>query len=455
MKKADFLKTINYFRRNGFRKTLSAVNERLKSHYGEDYQYVLPSESELSSQRETCVLTKDPRKISILVPAYETAATYLRELLDSVLSQSYPFWQLLLADASDTDLVKETYEAWEKEHTLPEGASIRYERLPENGGISENSNLALSFTDGDYVALLDHDDVLTPDALYLMAKRIRECEEQDQKVAFLYSDEDKWDVDTGRYSEPNLKPDYDPDYLLSNNYICHLLVMEGSLIRRLKFRREFDGSQDYDLILRAGREAVKEGSLMIHVPKVLYHWRIHSGSTAANPASKSYAYLAGKRALEDHLKESGIKATVIENDHVGFYQVRYDDGIFSAREDVGAYGGKLLNRDNITISGILDKNGVCVYAGLPDSYGGEGNRATVSRRAEVLDARVLILRDELVPLYEKYMGIPYPGDTDLRTKSFCRQLDDRIWKQRSIKLCEAIRQLGYVLLYTPEITVKQ
>ena len=105
MKKADFLKTLNYLRRNGFRKTLTAVNERLKSHYGEDYQYVLPSESELASQRETCVLTKDPRKISILVPAYETAAAYLRELLDSVLSQSYPYWELLLADGISDGLV--------------------------------------------------------------------------------------------------------------------------------------------------------------------------------------------------------------------------------------------------------------------------------------------------------------------------------------------------------------
>ncbi len=454
MKKADFLKTLNYLRRNGFRKTLTAVNERLKSHYGEDYQYVLPSESELVSQRETCVLWKGP-KISILVPAYETAAVYLKELLDSVLSQSYPFWELLLADASETEIVRTTLEEWQKEHVLPNGASVRYERLPDNGGISENSNLALSFTDGDYVALLDHDDVLTPDALYLMAERIHAAEEQDRKVAFLYSDEDKWDVDTGRYTEPNLKPDYDPDYLMSNNYICHLLVMEGALIRRLKFRREFDGSQDYDLILRAGREAAKEGSLMIHVPKVLYHWRIHSGSTAANPASKSYAYLAGKRALEDHLKELKIKATVIENDHVGFYQVRYEEGIFSTRDDVGAYGGKLLNRDDITISGILDEQGVCAYAGLPNSYGGEGNRATVARRAKVLDARVMILRDELIPLYEKYMGIPYPGGYETRTKTFCRKLDDRIWKQRSIKLCEAVRQLGYVFLYTPEYQVKQ
>ncbi len=454
MNKADFLKTIHYFRRNGFRKTLSAVNERLKSHYGEDYQYVLPSESELASQRETCVLWKGP-KISILVPAYETAAVYLRELLDSVLSQSYPFWELLLADASESDIVKSTYEKWKEEHALPECASIRYERLPENGGISENSNLALSYTDGDYVALLDHDDILTPDALYLMAERIRSCEEEDKKVAFLYSDEDKWDVDQGRYSEPNLKPDFDPDYLLSNNYICHLLVMEGALIRRLKFRREFEGSQDYDLILRASREAVKEDRLMIHVPKVLYHWRIHSGSTAANPASKSYAYLAGKRALEDHLKEMKIKAVVMENDHVGFYQVHYEDGIFSSREDVGAYGGKLLNQDKITIGGILDKNGVCPYFGLPDSYGGEGNRATVSRRAKILDARVMILREELIPLYEKHIGLPYPGGCENRTKEFCRKLDDRIWKQRSIKLSEALTQLGYVLLYTPDIHVKQ
>ena len=151
-----------------------AVNERLKSHYGADYRYVLPSEDELRSQRETCVLWEEPR-ISILVPAYETPEAYLRELLDSVLAQTYPVWELLLADASESSRVKETLDTWQKEHTLPEKALLRYEKLPENGGISENSNLALSYTCGDYVALLDHDDVLTPDALYEMVIRIREA----------------------------------------------------------------------------------------------------------------------------------------------------------------------------------------------------------------------------------------------------------------------------------------
>ena len=206
MKTSDFLKTIHYLRRNGLRKTLVAVNERLKSHYGADYRYVLPSEDELRSQRETCVLWEEPR-ISILVPAYETPEAYLRELLDSVLAQTYPVWELLLADASESSRVKETLDTWQKEHTLPEKALLRYEKLPENGGISENSNLALSYTCGDYVALLDHDDVLTPDALYEMVIRIREHAARDEKIAFLYSDEDKWDVDTGNYTEPNRKPD--------------------------------------------------------------------------------------------------------------------------------------------------------------------------------------------------------------------------------------------------------
>lgn len=454
MKTSDFLKTIHYLRRNGLRKTLVAVNERLKSHYGADYRYVLPSEDELRSQRETCVLWEEPR-ISILVPAYETPEAYLRELLDSVLAQTYPVWELLLADASESSRVKETLDTWQKEHTLPEKALLRYEKLPENGGISENSNLALSYTCGDYVALLDHDDVLTPDALYEMVIRIREHAARDEKIAFLYSDEDKWDVDTGNYTEPNRKPDYDPDYLMSNNYICHLLVMEGSLIRRLKFRREYDGSQDYDLILRACIEADREKSLRIHVPKVLYHWRIHSGSTAANPASKSYAYEAGKRALEDYLKQTGQKARVTESDHVGFYRVVYETDLFEAREDVGAWGGKLVNGNGIITGGLLELSGKCMFAGLPEKYGGEGNRATVARRTPALDARVMILRPELQPLYKKYVGIEYPGPYQNRNKFFCNQLDERIWIQRSLRLSEVLRENGYVLLYLPEKRIRK
>ncbi len=165
---------------------------------------------------------------------------------------------------------------------------------------------------------MDHDDLLAPDALYEMALLIN----QDKEIEAIYTDEDQ--VEEGKkglvHQKPHFKPDFSPDLLRSNNYITHFFCVKGDIVDRVGgFRKEFDGAQDYDFILRCTEEAKKVG----HIPKVLYHWRIHSSSTADNPLSKAYAYEAGKRALEGHLSRMGEQAKVAQLQHFGFYRVKY------------------------------------------------------------------------------------------------------------------------------------
>ena len=230
------------------------------------------------------------------------------------MQQSYPHWELILADATEDHSVEEVLkqQGFLKEQptdgeTEPVAADPRlhYVHLKENAGIAANTNQALPYAKGEYIGLLDHDDVLTPDALYEMADAIIKAYDRGVKVAFAYSDEDKCDGEETRYYEPNHKENFNYDLILSNNYICHFLVMDAELMKRLRFRPECDGAQDYDLVLRCVAEVLTEGGQtaeksILHIPKVLYHWRCHEASTAANPHSKKYAYEAGLRALRDH-----------------------------------------------------------------------------------------------------------------------------------------------------------
>lgn len=215
--------------------------------------------------------------------------------------QSYPHWELILADATEDRSVEETLmqQGFLKEQptdgeTEPVAADprIRYVHLKENAGIAANTNQALPYAKGEYIGLLDHDDVLTPDALYEMADAVTQAYDRGVKAAFIYSDEDKCDGEETRYYDPNHKENFNYDLILSNNYICHFLVMDAELMKRLQFRPECDGAQDYDLVLRAVAEVLAtDGQAgeksILHIPKVLYHWRCHEASTAANPHSKN------------------------------------------------------------------------------------------------------------------------------------------------------------------------
>lgn len=253
--------------------------------------------------------------ISIIVPTYKTPEKFLKEMIDSVRNQSYENWELCIGDGSVTeDTVKNVVESYQKKDKR-----IKMLCLSENLGIAGNTNAALSIATGDYMALLDHDDILAPDALYEVVKWMNEHYKDETDV--IYTDEDKVSFDLKDYFEPHFKSDYNLDLIRCNNYICHLFVARKSIVDQVGgFRKEYDGSQDYDFILRC----IEQSKHVEHVPKVLYHWRCHPGSTAANQESKMYCYEAGKRAIEDHLKRMGEDdCQVVMTEHLGFYHVIY------------------------------------------------------------------------------------------------------------------------------------
>lgn len=245
--------------------------------------------------------------ISIVIPLYCTPLPYLKELLESVRRQSYENWQLCLADGSPDDKAKEFIE----KHYVRE-KRIVYRKLEENGGISTNTNEAVALAAGEYLMLCDHDDTLEPDALYEIVKAIN-----DTGADVLYTDEDKVSMDGQHYFDPNFKPDFNLFRLRENNYICHIFVVKKSLTDETGFlRSEFDGAQDFDFILRCCEKAQK----ITHIPKVLYHWRCHMDSTAADPSSKAYAYEAGRKAVREHYQRLGIDAKVEMTERPGWYR---------------------------------------------------------------------------------------------------------------------------------------
>ncbi|GAB2492553.1 hypothetical protein GCM10027084_01410 [Pseudoxanthomonas sangjuensis] len=263
------------------------------------------------SRRAEQVVENGPM-ISVLVPAYQTPERWLRRCIDSVLAQVYPKWQLCLADDASPDpgvmRVLREYAARD--------SRINVMRRERNGHISEASNSALELARGEYVALLDHDDELRPHALLEMAEAIAATSD----VGLLYSDEDKIDGD-GRRFDPYFKPDWDPDLLRSQNYICHLTVIRTDLVRAVGgFRKGFEGSQDHDLILRCTERLLP--SQIVHIPKVLYHWRAIPGSTALSRDAKDYAASAGVRAVAEQLSRCATGALAEELSH-GHYRVRW------------------------------------------------------------------------------------------------------------------------------------
>ena len=250
--------------------------------------------------------------ISVIIPTYNVSRKLLSECIESVLNQSYTNFEICIADDNSTlDETIETLKDYEKNEKI----KIVYRK--ENGMISKSSNSALEIAKGEFVTLLDNDDLLESDALYYIVEALN----NDSKLDMIYTDEDKLDFN-GRKMEPHFKPDYSPDTLMSVNYICHLCCMRKSIIDKIGgFRSEYDGSQDYDLFLRFTEITDK----IHHIRKVLYHWRQTKTSTAGYMGNKSYAYIAGKKALEDALKRRKIKGTVIENPRVSTYLVKYDN----------------------------------------------------------------------------------------------------------------------------------
>ena len=462
---ANLKKTLYYLQRNGLRETWNSVRERLTE--TDRYFYVSCSEEELERQSDR--KWDAPMTFSIVVPLYRTPENYLNRMITSVIAQSYPHWELILADATEDRSVEKTLteqgflatrllETEEASESVAADPRIHYVHLTENAGIAANTNQALPYAKGEYIGLLDHDDVLTPDALYEMADAITKANDRGVSVAFAYSDEDKCDGEETKYYDPNHKEDFNYDLILSNNYICHFLVMDADLMKRLQFRPECDGAQDYDLVLRAVAEVLATDGpageeRILHIPKVLYHWRCHEASTAANPHSKKYAYEAGLRALQDHVAERGISAEAVETRHVGFYRLQYTD-VLQNRPDVAAVGGRVLSgKTGKIIGGRMTAEGKVFYEGLPQGFGGYLHRAELSQDAQALDLRCIRIQPSCQEIFEKIVGVSYteirrhPGEQPVFDVTVLPAGVDI--RTLSLRLSEALRQQGR-LLYLPE-----
>ena len=306
-------KGILYLRHYGARGFWIKLTERFQKSdidYKEWYENHKVSQEELEKQKKK-VFVYAP-KISILVPVYNTPQVFLKQMLQSVRKQTYANWELCIANANpDNEKVKQILEICMKKDDR-----IKVVNVPENEGIAQNTNRALDIATGEFIGLLDHDDLLEENALYEIVSCLNEKKETD----VLYTDEDKVTTNLDEYFSPNFKPDFNLDMLRANNYICHFFVAKKKLIEKVGgFRAEYNGAQDYDLILRCTEQAQN----VAHIAKILYHWRVHKESTADNPLSKMYAYEAGKKAIEAHLARCHTDGEVLQTDNLGFYRVKY------------------------------------------------------------------------------------------------------------------------------------
>lgn len=458
-------KTVNYLRKNGLAGTFYAAAERVQEEKAADYHYLPPDEETLAGQKQETA--GYPYLFSIVTPAYETKERHLREMIASVQAQSYSRWELVIVDASADGAVERVVR-----QVIHETGDlrIRYSRLPENKGIAENTNAGIALAAGDYIALLDHDDFITPDALYYMARLVHQGRQEGCAPALLYSDEDKYDEGAKSYVFPHIKEEFNLDLILSNNYICHFLAMEAGLMKSLLLRGEYDGAQDYDLVLRAVDSLwpvdglLPETGRICHIPRVLYHWRSHRDSTALNTGSKTYAYEAGRRALADFCGRRGFRAQVEHSLHLGFYHICYDPDLLSARREAGAVGGRLLDGRGRVFAGAYDESGRCLFEGLPARFtGGSTHRAVLTQDCAAVDIRFMRLREELWPLFSQITGLPYRerslfvkehgGKKEIRIADVeGMSCDEAGYRKLSMALGTAVRSAGYLVVWDPSLS---
>lgn len=428
-------KAIRYCGKNGFCHTFYAVLERLQGGNGKHYVFTPVSRESLAEQKRESK-QNSPYKFSVVVPAYETKAVYLKEMINSVINQSYSNLELIITDASSTDVVKRVVDSYKDKR-------ICYKRLQENKGISENTKEGLELATGDYVALLDHDDVLTLDALHEMKKCIEEKEKRGISPAMVYSDEDKGDGELKRFFEPHYKESFNLDLFLSNNYICHFTAVKTEIIKELGFRKEYDGAQDYDLFLRiVAKLAGKADERIAHIPKILYHWRCHTDSTAENPASKMYAYEAGRKAVLDFANQKGWNVTVEHSKHLGFYRILYPDGIFATRKEIAAIGGPIIQNGKIA-AGFMKESGTISYKGLNKHFSGYMHRAVLQQDAQALDPANMKVREEWKEDFEKILKKWKMEELSNKEDTLERR------KKAGIEFGKLVRKTGGILYYDP------
>lgn len=307
-------KTWLSLKKNGCRRTakkiLSVLSTRVKLRWL--YRRPLFSQSQLEKQK----VYRFPQEqtFSIVVPLYNTPPEFLKEMIQSVRDQTYGKWELCMADGSDKDHgnVEEICLEF-----VRMDSRIRYKKLENNLGISGNTNACLEMATGDYIGLFDHDDLLHPAALFEVMRTISQT-----GADFVYTDELTFSKKVHNVITAHYKPDFAPDNLRANNYICHFSVFSRQVLQKAgSFREEYDGSQDHDFILRATEKAKK----VVHIPEMLYYWRSHPESVAWDINSKIYAIDAGKRAVCDHISRMGMSAKVESS--IAFptiYRIRYD-----------------------------------------------------------------------------------------------------------------------------------
>lgn len=319
-----------------------------------DWEKYLPTDEELEAQR--IQMRENPFEynplISIVVPTYETTEKFLGELLDSVVNQTYGNWELVLADGSKSDKVEQFVEEYVNQFSLRNSNTIshddgsqatrkidekiRYHRLEKNAGISENTNVGLSLAAGEYIGFADHDDVLGLNALYENVKKLNELTPEERKLFISYSDEDKIDAQGTKHYYFHHKLDYNEELIRHYNYFCHFVMVSKAILdldmcedcsdlvdminhKTGGLNPKKDGAQDYDFVLRC----LSAGAKAHHIPKVLYHWRVHEASTAGSAGTKMYAYEAGAAAISDYLERKGVKAQVSISKDLGIYDVEY------------------------------------------------------------------------------------------------------------------------------------
>lgn len=303
-----FIKTKSYLKRYGALNLIRKVTEKASRGFdiSEEFACENLTDEELLKQRNYKFLHNPV--ISIVMPVYNPDDRYFKQTLNSIKNQTYENWQLCIGDAGNNKKNKILEEIFGNDNR------VKYLDIPVNYGISGNSNKALELATGEYIGLMDHDDILTSDALFMIVSKLNEGYD------IVYTDEDKTDENLNRYFSAYRKPDFNLNLFLSNNYMCHFTVISKKIIEEAgNFRSEYDGAQDYDLFLRCIEKTDRIG----HVNKVLYHWRTVGGSTSGNPFNKEYAFDAGKRTLQDYILRNNIKGVkVAQMEDPGYYRIR-------------------------------------------------------------------------------------------------------------------------------------
>ena len=419
----------------------SAANEKKRRR---KYEYVEPEASVLLNQRAVWDRLKGGEKpeealkssasalkvrhvpgISVIVATYEPVIRYFERTLISVLSQTYGGFELIIADTSMSSGVRDLLDHYRDER-------IRYYSVPGSSGEASLINDAAYMASGDYVCTVDVGDQLTPDALYEVFMSIMRT-----GAEILYTDEDHCDASGKRFDQPNYKPDFNKDYLLSGNYMRRLLVIRRELFLALRLRDSFDGALTYDLVLRAPKSEV------CHVPHILYHVS-NASSDSKNAAREPDAVIAaGKAALEDYFRVRRIRAQVRYSGRKGVYRITYDPDIFTCRNEVGAVGGRVLSRTHKVVGGMFDASGKVMFEGWDEAEGGPMNRALAVQNAFAVDARCMRVRPELRGLHEEIFG----KLSDAQYSEW--EKDPQELKRRSILFCRRIRELGYLIVWDP------